>query len=58
MKGLELTLKSESNQTKIPHMILKSSVSPERRLYYINITTNNNNNNKFFFKKNKTKLYS
>ena len=45
MKGLELTLKSDSNQTKIPHLILKSSVSPERRLYYININDNNNNNN-------------
>ena len=45
MKGLELTLKSDSNQTKIPHLILKSSVSPERRLYYININDDNNNNN-------------
>ena len=45
MKSLALTLKSDSNQTKIPHLILKSSVSPERRLYYININNNNNNNN-------------
>ena len=45
MKSLALTLKSDSNQTKIPHLILKSSVSPERRLYYININDDNNNNN-------------
>ena len=45
MKSLALTLKSDLNQTKIPHLILKSSVSPERRLYYININNNNSNNN-------------
>ena len=42
MKGLALTLKSDSNQTKIPHLILKSFVSPERKLYYININNKKN----------------